>query len=334
MKKSIKAFALLSGGLDSALATKLVLDQGIEVVGIEFTSPLYLSEPGSKCRASEAAHSLIIPLKTIPAGEDYLEVIRNPKYGYGTALNPCLDCRIYMLRKAKELMKKLNADFIITGEVLGQRPMSQYRKAMQLIEREAGLEGKILRPLSAKLLPESEAEKRGFVDREKLLDIRGRSRKIQLELAKKLGVTGYSTPAGGCLLTQKEFAAKLKDLFEHKSKVTWHDVELLKVGRHFRAGNSKIIVGRNEQENKILLGLKYEDDYWFEVPNYGSPITLLQDSKNKEAIALAAAITAKYSDCKDKIVLVKYNDSKAEHRIKVKPLENKLLDSLRITWKM
>jgi tRNA U34 2-thiouridine synthase MnmA/TrmU len=332
MKKS-KALALLSGGLDSALAAKLVLEQNIDVIGIKFTSPFCLCDSGGKCRASEVANSLGMPLKIISKGEDYLELVRNPKYGYGSALNPCLDCRIYMLRETKELMKETNADFIITGEVLGQRPMSQYRKAFNLIEQESGLEGKILRPLSAKLLPETEVEREGLVNREKLLSIRGRSRKKQFELVKKFGITGYSTPAGGCLLTQKEFASKLKDLFEHSSKVTWHDIELLKIGRHFRSGNSKIIVGRNEKENKILLSLKYNDDYWFEVPNYGSPIVVLQGGKDELAIKVASAITARYSDCNEDEVLVKYNDSEGkEHTIKVKPAENKLLDSLRIAW--
>lgn len=334
MKKSIKALALLSGGLDSALAAKLVLDQGIDVVGIKFTSPFCVCDTGGKCRALEVANSLRISLKIISKGEDYLELIRNPKYGYGSALNPCIDCRIYILKKALELLRNLNADFIITGEVLGQRPMSQYRKALDLIEQESGLEGKILRPLSAKLLPETEVERDGLVSREKLLSIRGRSRKKQFELARKFDITGYSTPAGGCLLTQKEFAAKLKDLFEHSSEVTWHDIELLKLGRHFRAGESKIIAGRNERENELLLNLKYNDDYWFEVPNYGSPIVLLQGAKNNEAVELAGATTAKYSDCKDELVSVKYNAGAGEHTIKVKPAESKLLDSLRITWEI
>lgn len=333
MKKSIKALALLSGGLDSALAAKLILDQGIDVVGIKFTSPFCLCDTGGKCRALEVANSLRIPLKIISKDEDYLELIRNPKHGHGSALNPCIDCRVYILKKARELLRNLSADFIITGEVLNQRPMSQYRKALDLIEQESGLEGKILRPLSAKLLPETEVERDGLVNREKLLGIKGRSRKEQFELIKKSGITGYTTPAGGCLLTQKEFAAKLKDLFEHSSKVTWHDIELLKLGRHFRVGKSKIIVGRNKKENELLLRLKYNDDYWFEVPNYGSPIVLLQGSKNKKTVELACAITARYSDCKEDDVLVKYNGGGGkEHTIKIKPAESKLLDSLRITW--
>ncbi|MDI6708355.1 MAG: hypothetical protein QME47_04640 [Candidatus Thermoplasmatota archaeon] len=329
-KKNFKALALLSGGLDSALAAKLILEQGIDIIGINFTSPFCLCDQGGKCRAFEITKNLNIPFKIIFKGEDYLEIVRNPKYGYGTALNPCLDCRIYMLRKSKELMKELQADFIITGEVLGQRPMSQHRKALELIEKESGLDRKILRPLSAKLLPETEVEMRGLVNRDKLLSIKGRSRKKQFELVKKLGITGYSTPAGGCLLTQKEFAAKLKDLFERSAKVTWHDIELLKIGRHFRAENSKIIVGRNAHENKLLLNLMYENDYWFEVPNYGSPIVLLQGAKNDSAIALAASITARYSDCKEDLVSVKYNTGKEEIEIEIKPIDEAQLQKLRI----
>lgn len=333
MKRTVRGLVLLSGGLDSTLAAKLLQEQGIDILGIKFTSPFCLCDSGGKCHALEVAKNMKIPLKVISKGEEYLEIIRNPKYGYGSALNPCVDCRIHMLKKAKELMKKSIADFIVTGEVLGQRPMSQHKKTLLLIEREAGLEGKVLRPLSAKLLPKTEPEIRGFVDREKLLDIKGRSRKRQLALIKQLNITGWGAPSGGCLLTQKEFAAKLKDLFKWKPKIIWRDVELLKIGRHFRAENSKIIVGRNEQENKLLLGLKNEDDYWLEVPNYGSPVVLLQGTKKEELlIELAASITARYSDCKHDNVLVKCNTGLKEYTIKVKPAEQSTIEKLRIVY--
>lgn len=290
----MKALALLSGGLDSILATKLILDQGIEVVAVNFNLPFVAEKEDY---AGEVAKRFGIPLVRVEAGEEYLDMVRNPKYGYGSGMNPCIDCHIYMLREAKRIAKEVSAEFIFTGDVLGERPMSQHRKALELEEKEAGLEKMILRPLSAKLLPETIPEREGWIDRSKLLDIKGRSRKPQIALAKEFGMQdAYPSPAGGCLLTYKEFASKARDLFEHKEKVTKRDVSLLKIGRHFRVAASKIIVGRNEEENKLLMDLKNPEDYVFEVPGYGSPITILEGEKSKEAIELAAKLTARYSD--------------------------------------
>lgn len=213
----MKALALLSGGLDSTLAVKLMLDQGIYVEAINFVTPFCLCRR-SGCGAYEVAKRFNIPLKVVTVGLDYLRVVRKPKFGYGRGMNPCIDCRIFMLKKAKKYAKETGASFIFTGEVLDERPMSQHRKALEIIEKEAGLKGKILRPLSAKLLPQTEAEIKGWVDRTKLLGIRGRSRKKQIELAKKFGINDYPCPAGGCLLTYKEFANKLKELFNLKRK--------------------------------------------------------------------------------------------------------------------
>ncbi len=300
----MKALALLSGGLDSVLAVKLILEQGIEVEAVNFVSPFATCNRKGRCYSAEVSQKLNIPLKTIAKDEEYLELLRHPKYGYGSGMNPCIDCRIFMLRKAKEYAEQTGAKFIFTGEVVGQRPMSQRRKALELIEREAGLEGKLLRPLSAKLLPETEAERMGWVDRERLLDISGRSRKTQFKLAEQLGVTDYACPAGGCLLTQKEFAEKVRQLFQHKERITTTDVMLLKIGRHFWQDGSHIIVGRNEAENKRLLDLKSGEDYVFEVLNYPGPITILQGSKSPPAIELAARLTARYSDAEADNVLV------------------------------
>ena len=302
----MKALALLSGGLDSILATKLVLDQGIEVVAVKFILPI-ISE--KRDYAEGIAKKFGIPLIQVEVGEEYLDVIRNPRYGYGSGMNPCIDCRIYMLREAKRIAKEVGAKFIVTGDVLGERPMSQHRKALELEEKEAGLENLILRPLSAKLLPETIPEREGWVDRSKLLDIRGRSRKPQIALAETFGLhEDYPSPSGGCLLTYKEFASKIRDLFEHKEEVTKRDISLLKIGRHFRIASSKIIVGRNEEENKLLLELKNPGDYVFEVPGFGSPITILEGPKSKEAIELAAKLTARYSDAgaKEKEISVEY----------------------------
>jgi hypothetical protein len=211
-----------------------------------------------------------------------------------------------MLKKAKKYAERKGASFIFTGEVLGQRPMSQHRTTMGMIEREAGLKGKILRPLSAKLLPTTEVEQKGLVSGKALLSIEGRSRKNQIKLAKELNVTEYSCPGGGCLLTYREFARKLKDLFDHKKRVSLRDVQLLKVGRHFRFGKNKIIVGRNEAENSLLLRIKTTNDYCFEAQDTGSPMTLLQGPKVRTAVKRAAELTAYYSDRKKGVVLVKF----------------------------
>jgi tRNA U34 2-thiouridine synthase MnmA/TrmU len=327
--KKVKALALLSGGLDSTLAVKLILNQGIDVKAVNFVTPFCICRKGG-CGVSEVAKKFNMPLKIISVGEDYLKVVRNPKHGYGKNMNPCIDCRIFMLKKAKKYAKEIGAAFIFTGEVLDERPMSQNRKALDIVEDEAGLKGKILRPLSAKLLPKTEAEKMGWVDRNKLLDIRGRSRKRQIELAKQFGITDYLSPAGGCLLTCKEFANKLRDLFDHKKRVSLKDVQLLKFGRHFRFGRNKIIVGRNEAENKVLLQLKAAGDYYFEAQGCGSPITLLQGSKARVAIEKAAELTAFHSDQKTGEVLVKFGRESLDKSIKVLVPSREDVEKLRI----
>jgi tRNA U34 2-thiouridine synthase MnmA/TrmU len=331
MKKT-KALALLSGGLDSTLAVKLVLNQGIDVEAINFVSPFCLCGKGG-CGAAEAARRFNIPLKTMSVGEDYLRVIRKPKFGYGKNMNPCIDCRIFMLKKAKKYAKETGAAFIFTGEVLDQRPMSQHKKTLDLIEEEAGLKGKILRPLSAKLLQETDLEKKGLVNRERLLNIEGRSRRKQIELAEKLGIRDYPCPAGGCLLTYREFADKMRDLFEHKKAVSLKDVALLKVGRHFRFGKNKIIVGRNESENKILLQIKKEEDYYFEAQGCGSPVTLLQGPKTKRAIEEAARLTAYHSDQKTGRVRVRFGKKDENRLSKVSVPSLNEVDQLRVTTK-
>ena len=325
----MKALTLLSGGLDSILATKLVSDQGIEVVALNFILP-FTAEKGDY--AGAVAKRFGIHLIRVEAGEEYLDILRNPKHGYGSGMNPCIDCHIYMLREAKRVAKEIGAEFMFTGDVLGERPMSQYRKALELEEKEAGLEGMVLRPLSAKLLPETIPERKGWIDRSKLLAISGKSRKPQIALAQEFGLQDeYPAPAGGCLLTYKEFASKVRDLFEHKEEITIRDALLLKIGRHFRVESSKIIVGRNEEENKLLSDSKSIEDYVFEVPGYGSPITILEGAKSKEAIEIAAKLTARYSDAgtDEKGVLVEYWVEKKES-IVVAPLPEEEVARLRV----
>jgi tRNA U34 2-thiouridine synthase MnmA/TrmU len=341
----MRVVALLSGGLDSIIATKLILDQGIEVVAVTFILPVTAEK---RDYAGEVAKRFGIPLVRVEAGEEYLDMVRNPKHGYGSGMNPCIDCRIYMLREAKRIAKEVGADFIFTGDVLGERPMSQHRKALELEEKEAGLERMVLRPLSAKLLPDTIPEREGWVDRNKLCAIKGKSRKPQIALANKFGIPDdeYPTPSGGCLLTYREFASKLRDLFDHNERATMRDVRVLKIGRHFRFGSSKIIVGRNEAENKLLLDLNKPlqglrgrgtephspEVYVFEVPDYGSPITILEGEKSKEAIEVAAKLTARYSDAgaKRKEILVEYRNKERKNAITVLPLDEKEVIRLRV----
>ena len=328
-KAKVKALALFSGGLDSSLAIKLVQEQGIAVEAITFLTPFSTAKKGG-FSIERAAEQLGVPVKVVRLGLDYLRVIRKPKHGYGRHMNPCIDCHIYMLKKAKKYAKQTGAAFIITGEVLDERPMSQHWKALKIVEEESSLKGKLLRPLSAKLLPPTEAEVKGLVDRNKLLDIRGRSRKRQLALAKAFGITEYQSPAGGCLLTYKEFSAKLRDLLRHKKRVSMADLELLKVGRHFRLGKNKIIVGRNKEENEKLLRLKSRNDYFFEAQGCGSPITLLQGPKTRQAVGKAAQLTAHYSDQKTGKVHVKYGREKLDKSILVDRPSSEQVEQLRV----
>jgi tRNA-uridine 2-sulfurtransferase len=329
MKKA-KAISLLSGGLDSILATELVRRQGIEVVAFNVKTPFGIPKKDGTSEAVQAAKQLKVPLKVLAVDKDYLRMLRHPKHGYGKNLNPCVDCKIFILKKAKKYAKEIGADFLFTGEVLGERPMSQHYPALQVIAKEAGLENKLLRPLSAKSLPKTLAEKRGIIDREKLKNFSGRSRKPQFALAKEYGITAYPSPAGGCLLTCEEYTKKLQDLFDHKKRVPIAEVALLRVGRHFRVGTNKIIVGRNEAENKFLTTNKLQSDYMFELPKIVGPVTLLQGKKTKAAIETAAKLTAFYSDAKSGEVLVNFGREKLEKSTKVSLPERADVEKLRV----
>lgn len=293
---SIKAIGLLSGGLDSALALRIILEQGIEVEAIKFTSPFCQCDQGGKCFSDEIAKNEGVKLVSISKGEEYLSVIQNPMHGYGSGMNPCIDCRIFILKKAKEYADTHGALFIFTGEVLGQRPMSQHREALDIIEKESGLAGELLRPLSAKYLPETLAEKNGWVNREKLLAITGRSRKPQLFLAKEHNISIFGCPAGGCLLTDKNFAARLREHLTVEKKLSLNDVLILKRGRHFRYKNAKIIVGRNERENNLLKNLSLKDDYLLEPVSINGPTVVVKSIVITETLQIASDIAASYAD--------------------------------------
>ncbi len=311
----MKALALLSGGLDSILAVKLIQEQGIEVVGVAFTSPFFGAE-----RAAQAASFLGIPLHVVDITKELLEVLVAPRHGYGKNLNPCIDCHALMVRRAKELLPVVGASFIITGEVLGERPMSQNAGALRVVARESGAEDLLLRPLSAKHLPPTLPERAGWVDRERLGDIKGRSRKPQLALAEKYGLTSYPTPAGGCLLTDPGYARRLKAYLGVYPQPDPADLELLKCGRHFwTQGQSWIVVARREEENKRLAAAARPDDYLLRLASFPGPLTLVRPGSDAgEALKVAAALTARYSKARDEeeVEVVVRRDGKREAAIR------------------
>jgi tRNA U34 2-thiouridine synthase MnmA/TrmU len=262
-----------------------------------------------------------------------MEMVKKPKHAMGKNMNPCIDCRIFTLRKAKEFMQEIGASFIVTGEVLGERPLSQRRDAIKTIDKESNLEGLILRPLSAKLLEPTMPEKAGIIDRERLLDISGRRRIHQISLAKRFGLNNYQNPAGGCLLTDKGFSGRLEDLLRHNPDYDISDLHLLKVGRHFRISDGlRFIVGRDEKENERLMSFARDGNMIFDIPDIPSPIGLARgkiSEKDKESLA---SILVRYSDCNGDGFTVSYRRPTSEEREKVfaNPASQSLLDSLRI----
>jgi tRNA U34 2-thiouridine synthase MnmA/TrmU len=284
----IKAVGLLSGGLDSTLSAQLMLEQGIEVYAVNFTSPFCTCTPKQAgCAAVVTAVRELgnIPLKQVALRDEYLEIVQAPKHGHGSGINPCIDCRIMKIKKAGEYMHKIGASFLFTGEVLDQRPMSQYKSALNIIDRESSLQGYILRPLSAQHLEPTIPEKKGQVDRNKLLGISGRSRKTQISLAVEKGIRDYPCPAGGCLLTDKNFSDRIRDYFAYTECPSIRDIPLLKIGRHFRIdGGDKIIVARNEQESNELKNLCRENDHLFIPFDFKGPTVILQGDSLKTAV--------------------------------------------------
>jgi len=332
----MKAIALLSGGLDSTLAARLVLDQGIELEALNFMTVFCTcTNKGATCLASQkAVETLGIPLKVFNVSEEYLNVVRNPKHGYGSNMNPCIDCRIFMLKKAKVYMEESGASFIITGEVLGQRPMSQRRDAMRLIEKEAGLEGLILRPLSAQFLPVTLPEREGWIDREKLLNIQGRSRKPQMKLAEQFNIRDYPCPAGGCLLTDPGFARRIRDLMENQYDFSLNDVHLLKFGRHFRLSPTvKLVVGRNEEENQKIETFSLAGDVLLKTVHYPGPVSLLRGEADSPELDKAASIMVRYSKAKnlDKAeIIYRVGREDQGHSITVTPIPEIEIEALMI----
>lgn len=333
----MKALALLSGGLDSTLALRVMLEQGIEIEVLNFSTIFCTCNKKGGCSnfAQKITQELGVPMRIFSLSEEYLEVVKHPRYGYGKNLNPCMDCRIFFFKNAKEYMEKAGAAFIITGEVLGQRPMSQHRQALKIIERESGLAGLVLRPLSAKVLEPSIPEKEGWVNRDKLLAITGRSRKEQISLAEKYRLHDYPCPAGGCLLTDPNFAVRLKDLMMLKPDFTVKDVTLLKWGRYLKVSPiSRMVVGRNEKENKILEGLFHEGNTIMLSEEVPGPVSIFWGNGDGDDLITAARITAGFSDQKVSSVEIKYlvfgEDSWKS--LKVFPLDQDNIHELLISY--
>lgn len=273
------------------LAAQLLRRQGIDVTAIIFQTPFFGST-----RGVAAAKQLGVPYRVEDITLDHLAMVKSPDHGYGKNMNPCIDCHAMMFAKAGALMEELDARFLFSGEVLGQRPMSQNIKALKLVEEASGFEGLILRPMSAKLLPETEPEKSGIVDRKQLMDIQGRSRKRQMQMAQEWGLTEFPTPGGGCLLTDPGFSLRLAELLDATPAADPVDVEKLKLGRHFRLPEgSKAVVGRHHQDNEDLQKLIREEDILLKQRDAPGPLTILDPGASEGDILAAAALTARYT---------------------------------------
>ena len=330
-----RAIALLSGGLDSTLAAALTKQLGFGVVGVNFATG-FCTGQGRCDTVLAAGRDLNIPVRLLDVSDEYLEVVKRPKFGYGSGMNPCLDCRIFMLKKARALMEEEGAEFVVTGEVLGQRPMSQHYRALELVAEESELGDRLVRPLSGRLLPATYPEKKGWVKREDWLDIQGRSRRRQLALARKLRIGSFTQPAGGCcILLEKTYAARLRDAFAHMGpdNMNKDDFALLRLGRHFRISpRAKVIVGRDETENAVLSGFAL-GRIKLDFPDVPGPTALLEGEVSEEELLFAARIAARYADAQpaEEVRVVAFQDGEA-WELRVKPLspDDPRLSELRI----
>jgi tRNA U34 2-thiouridine synthase MnmA/TrmU len=330
-----KAFSLLSGGLDSLLATRLIMDQGIEVTGLHFITPFFgYSKKGQEAQFEERWIRLYgIQARIIDVSEEYFQVLRHPRYGFGKNFNPCIDCKIFLFSQARARMEEEKVDFLVTGEVLGQRPMSQRRDTLRIVERDSGTEGILLRPLCAKNLKPTRLELEGLVDREKLLDLRGRSRKPQMKLAEEMGFRHYPLPAGGCLLTDPVLASRFRKIFDQSPAITTGEILLLQVGRHFQLpGGGRLVVGRRDEENQKLIKLRQKEDVLLKVQDIPGPLGLMRGKKEEDILSLAAAIVSRYSKAKEwNEVEVLYGQEvdNLSGRLLVKPAKDNQIASLR-----
>ncbi len=331
----VKAIALYSGGLDSTLAILQMMKYGVEIEAITFLTHFGCDATDSSSCGSDpypAAQKFGFKVKLAHLGQRFVDIVRNPRFGHGKNMNPCIDCRLIMIDEARHYMEMVGADFIITGEVLGQRPMSQRRFAMDLVARECGLAGKLVRPLSGRLLPATIPEKEGKIKREWLLDIEGRSRKRQMQLAAEFGLTEYPNPASGCLLTDKRYSDKLRDLLKYTPDADFNEINLLKIGRHFRLGpKTKLVVGRDEPENNTIESLTLQNDYILEAVDFESPIGILRGEINDDFIGTAASLVARYCDGKKENALrVEVRNAGQARNLETSPASDWLLEQIRI----
>jgi len=327
--------SLFSGGLDSCLSVLLMLRQNVRVTALTFMTHFGCDlSDRSSCSSNPypAARQFGFDVKLVHLADRFVKIVQNPVYGYGKNMNPCVDCRILMLTEAKEYMEMVGADAIVTGEVLGQRPFSQLRPKLALTEKQAGLQGRLLRPLSAKLLPPTLPELDGRIDRSQLEAISGRTRKRQFEMAAEFGLEHFPTPASGCLLTDPEYSRKLRDLLAHSPHINFTDLNLLQSGRHFRLSpDTKIVVGRDENDNCKLEAYLEPGDWRVEVLGVGSPVTVVRGTPTAAELEMSAAITARYSDRKSEksveVTVIHNGDSKT---LRVPPADEALLESVRL----
>lgn len=294
MKKT-KAIALFSGGLDSILACKVVDRQGIEVQAVKFISPFFDHHLLGSGYCEDVREKYGINLMLVDISQEYIELLRAPVHGYGKHFNPCLDCKIFMMSKARAMMADLGASFLVSGEVVGQRPMSQRRDAMRVVERDSRCDGILLRPLCAKILDPTRAELDGLVDREQLCDFSGRSRSAQIALAGAFGVSDYPTPAGGCMLTDPVVGKRIKLFYAGHEMIAVSDMLLISVGRHFHLpGGAWLVVGRKESENKRIADIALVTDTLLELVDRTGPLALLRNLTSEDDLPIAAGVVARY----------------------------------------
>jgi tRNA-uridine 2-sulfurtransferase len=326
-QRTVRAFCLLSGGLDSRLAVCVLRDQGIEVHGLAFESPFFSPEP-----PREAAAQLEIPLRLVDFTADIVALLKNPPHGFGSCLNPCIDCHARMLRRAGEIMVRDGFDFLATGEVLNERPMSQNKRSLGIVAKDSGYADLILRPLSARLLEPTLPEREGWVDRERLLDLEGRGRRRQITLAAHYGLHQYPNPAGGCRLTEPTFCTRLKDLKDHEGLDDVRAIRLLRCGRHFRLGPGlKLIMGRDEADNQFLESTADPSDWLIRAETIPGPTALLPAAATEEQIGQAAAICVRYSDAPGgESVAVRVWSGQQERRLQVAAMPREEADRVRL----
>ncbi len=340
--KHILAVGLLSGGLDSALAAKMMVDEGVTVIGLHFNTGFCISEVRQTVRRSKhrdksyenmalkIGDELGIPIELLDISREFYDMLQAPKHGFGANVNPCIDCRILMLKKAKQYLNSNTSNgFLFTGEVVGQRPLSQHKQTLRLIEKEAAVEGILLRPLSAKLLRPTRAELEGWIRRENMLDISGRSRKRQMELSKLWDLTGFLSPGGGCcFLTDPGFARRYKDFRAHNptARFDHDDLMLLVTGRYLRLDEqTRLIIGREQAENKVLEN--YRDRYWtVEAVEYKGPIALIIGALDDDKAKIIAGIIARYCQYKgSEPIAINFSSGKSNFVVYAAPLEDKII---------